>query len=266
MLIKENIPCWYELSWNAEVPAIILKIHKDFIKHRNIKLGDLAGIVDFNKNFSYFGDFESDFQGNIGFSGVLRHYGEDGEFIKFAVDIPTKGKNYDLYEMLYRISASFTILFTFLYVQEYETKCKFPQLLTINTTTHEEMCGGSVGGQFSVSLVNWLKTFNPYDEILEIKKATKKVYEYIFFYDDVKIQVFDYRAELGNKDGGLVMDCPGHAAGIFPEIHHDYDDKTDGYKFSCDNVDSPAQQLVLLSGLAALHDKARREIKTKIDF
>ena len=156
MLIKENIPCWYELSWNAEMPAIILKIHKDFIKHRNIKLGNLTGIVDFNKNFSYFGDFKSDFRGDIGFDGVFRHYGEDIEFIKFAIDIPTKGKSYDLYEMLYRISASFTILFTFLYIQEYETKCKFPQLFTINTTTHEEMCGGSIGGQFSMPLVDWL--------------------------------------------------------------------------------------------------------------
>ena len=59
-----------------------------------------------------------------------------------------------------------------------------------------------------------------------------------------------------------MFDCPGNACGIHPtEVDLRYD--LGGYEFSCHNVDSPAQQMALIVGLAALHDMARKEMKPR---
>ena len=83
----------------------------------------------------------------------------------------------------------------------------------------------------------------------EITKAAKSTYQHLFcelrYYSD-----FNFRAYVGSKNGGVVFDCPGDACGVYPSI------------WPSKNVDNAAQQITLLAGLAARHDKARREIKT----
>ncbi len=38
MITREDIPCWYELSWQPKPPALILRIHRDFLKEMNVDL------------------------------------------------------------------------------------------------------------------------------------------------------------------------------------------------------------------------------------
>jgi len=72
---------------------------------------------------------------------------------------------------------------------------------------------------------------------------------------------FGFKAYMLRK-GGVVLDVPGNACGIYNPPEHDYGlPRKEGCKFECHNVDSPMQQLTLLVGLAMLHDKARKEIK-----
>ncbi len=65
-----------------------------------------------------------------------------------------------------------------------------------------------------------------------------------------------FQADLKNG-GGLCMSCPGDACGIHPSDWYDVG-KESGYRFSCHNTDNYMQQLTLLSGLACLHDLARK--------
>ncbi len=51
----------------------------------------------------------------------------------------------------------------------------------------------------------------------------------------------------------IIIDCPGDACGIHPEISHGIG----GYRFRCHNVDNMTQQLVLLYALAQLQTMAR---------
>jgi len=68
---------------------------------------------------------------------------------------------------------------------------------------------------------------------------------------------YDFRADL-KSGGGLCMSCPGDACGIHPSSWHDVERDNIGYEFASHNVDNFLQQLTLLSGLACLHDLARK--------
>ncbi len=86
----------------------------------------------------------------------------------------------------------------------------------------------------------------------------KKCWDRLFGLKDY--DKWSFRVSVG--DGFITIDCPGNACGIHPDHNAGLRiEKDEGYEFTCHNVDSPAQQLTLLAGLAALHDKARKEIK-----
>ena len=58
-----------------------------------------------------------------------------------------------------------------------------------------------------------------------------------------------------NADNGfLTLECPGDACGIYLTHHVRYVGQ--GCEFSCHNVDSPAQSLTLLAGIASLVGQA----------
>lgn len=291
ILIRENKPCLYELSWKPRIPAILFKIHKDVIEKKG-SVSDDAPIIRGLKERFNLKDFLTDFTGDFGFGGVFKNCGQDSEFIKFNIDIPIieskdgkcdgcdgTGENKDLGEctycdgsgdkfkydwnLSYSISASFTVLLTFLYTIENEVESKLLQLLEVDTITSEGIHGGSLGGQFSIPLVNWLKKFKSSEDIPEIKKAMRRVYKHMFC-NNIKYVGMDFRVGFGSsRNGRIIIDCPGDACGIHPaEVYcSDRDNEDIGYNFSCHNVDSPAQQLTLLVALAALHDRVRKEIK-----
>ncbi len=294
-LKRDIIPCWYELGWRAwqndETPAIFLRVHKDFV--RSIKaIPETAPLVTtlraefFNTLFDTFsGSFEQDF---FGFNKVFERVGEVEEFVEFLIRIPvidkptgrkcpecqgTKkdqfledrecfhcngtGKESQIdWRLAYSISASFTVFTTLSKYSEVETSCRLPQLLTFHTITVRDMHSGSLGGDYSIPLVKWLSLLGRNAPLAGMIYAMKTSYQRMLGrreYND-----FDFQAYVANENGWLNVSCPGNACGIQPAYGHLREGE--GYQFSCHNVDSPMQQLTLIAGLAALHEKARRDI------
>lgn len=44
ILTQDDIPCWYEISWRKSIPAIVLRVHQDFIKNTKPKTTSLIWI------------------------------------------------------------------------------------------------------------------------------------------------------------------------------------------------------------------------------
>ncbi len=143
---------------------------------------------------------------------------------------------------------------------DHRTSAKFPQLLTVETITEYGMHGGSLGGEYGKPLHKFLSTFEPGTSIEEMCMAMMLCYQRMWGLPP--FQKHNFRARVDYENGHLNVSVPGNACGLNPSHGVLYDKKkTEGYKFSCHNTDDPVQQISLIAGLAALCDKARREIK-----
>ena len=293
ILTYEKIPCWYELSFQKNKPGIILRIHKDFIAQSGPIKETALRVEDFTEHFK-FKKFSGSFDGNIGFDDCFIRKGTIGDFTEFFVEIPQIkeyskkkcrdcngsgrdemldgncfncdgiGKEYFYnWKKAFRVSASFTVILGWLDLFEKETSSLLPQLMTVFTITRDEMHGGSLGGMYSIELCNWMRalyrqTGGPY-EMTEMAEAMKITNKKIF----IRIDEFDENyiwARIYDYAGWLNVGCPGSACGLHPA--NDYEPREGrGYEFACHNVDNPMQQFTLLAGLAALYDRARREIR-----
>lgn len=294
ILIRERISCWYELSFRKEKPAIILRIHRDFIANTE-PIRQIAPIVKgFMKHFG-FKRFNGSLAGNFGFDDSFVFNGIKGDFAEFAVNIPEVRKHtskkceycngsgrdrllrdecfrcdgtgkewfYD-WKSVYAISASFTTIFHRMHFPDKETSSFSPQLMIVSTVTQNDMHGGSLGGQYSIELCDWMRSLylrnNDRYEITEMVEAMKVAHRKMsgpFRFG----QEHYIRARIENSNSWLNIDCPGDACGLHPGDGFG-PQEGQGYEFACHNVDNPIQQITLLVGLAALHDKARREMKT----
>lgn len=279
-----DLPCWYEISWEGTKPAILLRIHQDFIKDALVMTSEtplvrvLAEKLDL-KNFK--GNFKDD----IGFEGILKNQGEKGGFSEFSIPIPKikkeserkcawcggsgkdnygdrecfscsgSGKDFEMdWQEAFEVSASLTAFTRLLQCCGEDTSAPFPQLLVLKTSTKRDMHGGSLGAEISRHLRNWLSSYSRYNTVSEANEAMMRAHDKMFGLkeferDSFKVMVWE--------DGGLCMDCPGDACRIHPNSYGRRENR--GYKLACHNVDSPAQQLTLIVGLAAIHDKAREE-------
>ena len=290
LIAYENVPCWYELSfWESETgPSVILRIHKDFIKSLKDHKMDLRNsflIKSFQDKFKI-ASFSGDFNGDIGFGGVLKNIGEKDGFIGFEVKVPKIikttgtcneckgtgnngdsdiscgwcrgtgiGRSYD-WSSAYAISASFTIVFGILFLGGcHQTSSSSVQLMEVRTTTENGMHGGSLYGHISIPLKEWIQSVGE-AKIPEMVHAMETTYDTMMGKEDY--HRFSFNA-YARERGGFTTSCPGDACGLHPT---DWNmSKGKGYEYSCHNVDTPAQQLTLLAGLAALHDRVRKEIK-----
>lgn len=284
LIVFENVPCWYELSWDKDELGIILRINKKFIENLNFDLEKSPIVKSLMKNLELI-NFSGDFSADIGFDSVFKRIGEKDGFIEFMVKIPQvkketgkkckdcngSGINEDLgreclfcegtgeehimdWKAIEKISASFTVFTTFLMYCKVETDAPYYQLLTVQTITTREMHGGSLGGGISIPMHNWLRSFDDMCEIPEMLQAMKTAYNQMVGLRDY--HKFSFNAYVNS--GKFITSCPGDACGLHPSNWHA--DKDEGYEFDCHNVDSAIQQLTLLAGLVALHDRARKEI------
>ncbi|MCK4783836.1 MAG: hypothetical protein KAV87_08815 [Desulfobacteraceae bacterium] len=283
LLTQDNIPCWYELSWRAEEPAIVLRVHKDFIKNTKI-VSDEAPIVSQSKEEFGFKDFVGNFDGDFGFDKAFIRHGETEEFVEFLVKIPRvkketgkkcsycqgsgrderldnkciscdgKGKEYIYdWQPAYSISASLAVFSRLSEYPEKETSSNFLQLLIVTSAAK-----GGLSGMYSISLCQWLSSFELNTEIPEMVQAMQLAYGYMMD----GLSDYDrrhFRAVVAHKGGWLNIDCPGTACGLYPS--RGFVKEGEGYEFCDHNVDNPMQQITLLAGLAALHDRARKELQ-----
>ncbi len=91
-LQKENIPCWYEIGFDSKTPAILVKVHRDFLQFLPL-LKDSYIVESFMKDFG-FSEFYSDIlNGNFGFERAFKRIGEKDQFIVFSVEIPVLEKS-----------------------------------------------------------------------------------------------------------------------------------------------------------------------------
>lgn len=288
ILTREEVPCWYELSWREKESAIILRIHKDIVESIKPIPQDSPMAIGLMEEFS-FASFAGNLNQDFGFESVFRFQEEQDDFVEFFIKIPVvrrktdtpcdrcdgSGKDafledreclscdgsgkehiYD-WKPAFAISASFTLLSRILEFPEEDTSAPLPQLLTVTTMTGKHMHGGSLGGTYGIAFCKWLRHLGARTNVPEVVQAMKVAYDRM-----VGIKEFDehyFTAYIANENGWLNIDCPGDACGLNPS--HGSIREERGYEFSCHNVDSPMQQITLLVGLAALHDKARKEIK-----
>lgn len=289
MIMHEDTPCWYELSWRGgEEPGIVLRVHTDFIRDQPpIPAGSGIG-----QEFMAFGftRFVPTIADGFGFDGAARYVGGKDGFVELLLPLRNlrretgtcrdcggtgkdeddgetcitcggAGKDYDIeWQSAYAASATLTVLFNWMRYPEKPTSAPFPQLISAWTTTVRDMHGGSLGGMFSIPLVQWLRKRwrTGSEEIPAMVKAMRGAHERMLGQNKFDSRR-DFMAQINGESGWLNVSCPGQACGLNPA--HEPRGDGFGYDFSPHNVDSPMQQLTLLAGLAALHDAARKDIK-----
>lgn len=294
-VLRDIMPCWYELSWLEKLPAIILRVHNDFIgyiKEQKIDFENAPIIMRLKIEFG-FKNFIGDFGGNFGFDDALKRRGEKDGFTEFLIKIPKvkkitnkpcgrcngkgkdrlrndkclmcegRGKEYKYdWKIPYAISASLKVFFMLALFPKMETSVSFPQLMTLTTVTARGNHGGAIHGEFSIPLAKWLNSnFCDKKEAAEkMKQAAMRAYKRMFGMS--KFDRYNFDAKISDV-GGVMLSCPGNATGIHPENCYKVDVGKEGYELACHNLDTPMQQLALLAGLATLHDLARGEINKK---
>jgi hypothetical protein len=275
-LILENKPRLYFLSWNPEIPAIILGIHK--------------GWMNYIENYGFTSpipspDFKTDFDKEIGFDGVFKKVNEDEDFIHYAVELPNMeiqtdkichhcngsgensflpeskcpachgtGKEYILdWTKIKKISASFGTLLNELNSSQYISPPAPFQLMEINTSTK------ILWGQISIPLCDWLwSQAQTQDELPEIVKAMKIAYCRMWkIFGESPGNEHHYKMNL-KKSGGFIVDCPGIDGEMAPDNWNSLRAGI-GFGFGCYDLDD-ITQVVLLVALAALHDLAVADI------
>lgn len=289
-LRKKDMSCWYELSWAEKETAILLRVHKDFIKIMEFNIAretdlPLFGIIADLKKALGFEKFTISFNENFGFDDAFLRIGEKDGFVEFLIKIPEvqkyteeichycKGsgedKNFNRecswchgngkhlifdWKSADAISASFTVFSMLARFSDIKTSSNLPQLFVVQTITKKKMGGGAVFGIYSPILCNWLVSIGETEipeAVVAMQEAYKKMFGIHGFYED------EFRAH--NDSGWLIIDCPGDRSGIHPSNTC----RGEGCDVSCHNVDNSVQQITLIAGLAALHDKARKEISKK---
>ena len=280
IILREDLPRWYGLSWRADPPSLILSLHHlALLGLTNLYKKEDEEIQSFLKEFQ-FNEFDWSFKKGFGFDGAFRLVGDKYGFKIFEAELPEvfqttdepceycEGTGHDnvrddkcLYcdgkkkkhiyvdTPAYAISASLNLALRSLSYFQESTEAKDLQLFTVNLCTASEAHGGEFSGMYSVSLAKWLSDRR--GSISEMETAMHQAHTHMLKdnYAD-----YDFRASVG-KGGWLNVSCP--VASFHPSDIGLREGQ--GYKFSSHNVDSPAKQLTLLAGLAALHDKVDKE-------
>ncbi|OGZ64566.1 MAG: hypothetical protein A3A98_03355 [Candidatus Staskawiczbacteria bacterium RIFCSPLOWO2_01_FULL_40_39] len=319
----EEIPCWYELSFDTNIPAVVVKIHQAYLKCLPERWKEGHLIAKFLKEFK-FSEFKGNLEaGDFGFDASFKRMGEEGDFLFFSVPMPVlehvrkkpcdycqgnkqdvlfggdcvlcggtgiqdkmivcnfcdgakndywgdecrhckgKGQVLDSYmdwQPFYAISATFTIFCDLMYwgtSKEKLTSCKFPQLLTVQTSIAKGMSGAPLDGVYGISLANWLARIPAETHVPAIENAMMRTWQKIHG-ELNSIDKMNTFATVGSQ-GNIYISCPGDRTALHRSSGYSRVEK--GYEFTCHNVDTPAQQLTLLAGLGALCDRARKEIK-----
>ncbi len=285
---RDSLPCWYELSWKADIPALVLRIHEDVITNLPVVVTLESPAVKYYQKSLRLTSFVVDFNKNCGFENAFVNQRKRDGFVEVLIKLPQtkwktdqpceectgtgenpfidgdvclwcKGdgkKRATSYTPLNAISASLNIAFTIMSLYREESSSKLPQLMTIALCSEKEMHGAALGGDFTPLFCQWLKTMEEDQEVCLLAIEAMKI-AYSRMWGIEGFNEYNFRADL-KSGGGLCMSCPGDACGIHPPNWHDVTNDDTGYEFSSHNTDAFLQQITLLCGLACLHDLARK--------
>jgi len=280
-ILSDRLPCWYEMSWETEGPALVLRVHKSYADSLSVR-PDAPIVTSFQNTFGL-GSFVGDLGGNFGFNDALKNRGEKDGFYEYGIEIPTikslsdsncdrcngSGRDQELdmtcticdgegkapfydWKHAHEVSTTLHILTMRLFYPDHDVPTTLPQLLTFESSGASEH--SALHGEISIALKEWLASGAAGTQFPSAVAAMEAAYKKMF--GPHLGFVTKHRFEARHKSGGLIVSCPGEACGIYPA---DWNFRAArGYKFSSHNVDNPAQQLQLLAGLAAIHDFARK--------
>ncbi|QQG42334.1 MAG: hypothetical protein HYW15_02345 [Candidatus Giovannonibacteria bacterium] len=284
ILLHEDIPRWYSFEWQDKPPRILVSIHKRFLEHlRPYPDGD-STIEHLKEEFG-FTKFDWSFRKGFGFDDAIRLV-KDEEFKVFEARLPKvfqltdkvcrncegtgrdelrggkclycegKKKEHDyVWTPAFAVSCSLNLFLDSAYYFQESSGTPKKQLLCVQLHTAHGMHGGELSGVYSPSLVEWLRAHR--GRIPEMEDAMRRAYVRMLRAD--YLDNLSFIASVENDKGWLNVSCPGSACGLHPTDHFMRDGY--GFQFSSHNVDTPAQQLTLLAGLAALYNKVDQDLK-----
>lgn len=277
MITRQDVPCWYDLSWK-ENSGVIVRIHQDAAA--TCEMPHKESPIMKHLRSEHKTDFMARLGEDFGVAGALKCLGHSGEFLEYQVPIvlcrkhagkcrmcsgtaewngsdclfcDRTGENYeyDYFEAI-RVSTSLGALLNFLSFPV-PTTSSLPQLVALSTSMSKDTF--YVGGEFSVAMVKYLRS-RPDGPIPEMEAAMISVSQKMEGRThDAHDLLTRFRTDL-RSGSRLNVTCPGDACGLNP--HHNYSSQDlRGYMFSDHNVDQPMQQMMLIASVAALHDLAR---------
>jgi len=289
ILTDGSLPRWYGLSWNSKELALILSIHKDVLPRCKIRRDE----IEYLKKEFKFSSFDFSFEAGFGFDGAFVFREEKENFRSFSIPLPSirketskkcpycGGSGTDKFlereclscdgdgkEIIYdhkpgfAISASLTLFSQSAHFIEEKTSATFPQLFTVETSTRG---GGMHGGELSGMLG---LEFSAFLRRQKLHKNLDFATEAMFLAHDRLIgerlyQRRDFPVYVSGEKGKIHIACPGNACSIYCSDDFFVRGEEGGQKFYSHNVDSPHQQLTLLAGFAALHDRVDEELIVK---
>ncbi len=282
-ILHNLLPRWYGISWLKEEKAIVLNVYPSMRPLLECIRRDSPVVPHLQKEFK-FARFTEGLNGRtFGFDDCLE-LSSKKDALTFKALLPKvrvqtekncrncKGSKRD--EMLddeclscrgtgkewkYDWQKPFALSVTLgLILMQLEFPEEFPenpdrrQFLTVRLYTAKGTHGGELSGIYSIPVMRWLAIKTQGTQIPEMTEAMKTAHTQMlgepFFTDK-------FRASIDSSGGWLNVecsDCSLHPSSPFRQDR--------GCEFSSHNSDSPAQQLALLAGLAALHDRVDKEL------
>lgn len=258
-ILRKDTPAVYDLDLVEGNKGLIIKTHPQATGYLESMLGrtDVPMTIALEKELSLtkFIPFGSK---RWGFGPILRHTGEDNGWMKWQCNFP-KGKRPGIdWQALFEVSATLNVFFKCLGWQEKTIDSPYQQLLHPSLVTDRGMHGGSLVANLGKTLLPWISSHPDNSRRTDVEKAMRDVYMYTSGTRIKEDEQYLYRVMAWFRQPCWVnLSCPGNACGLDPD-NYDYDPRR-GYILYPHNVDSPIQQLTLLSGLAAINMAARAD-------
>lgn len=287
-ITKKPVPSWYQISWDAEQRAIVIGLYQDIVSEV-FKGAENWRIVDSLIRNNKFRSFVSKPEEGFGFDDLgLKPIVTADDFQRFALALPAverltdqpcsvcHGKKIDEFferDCLYcsgtgrerivdwsdlkRVAFSLMIFLMRLDDTDEPTKATTQQLMTLTTgyVSDRVQPQAPLGGAYSFPLAKWISETTSLQGVV---RAMKDAYSKMFLRQSV---LLGFRAEAmdhGRLHLNLGMNCA--CLGVRSSSSQGLS-KGEGHEFDSHNVDTLAQQMTLVAGLANLCDQAREELK-----
>lgn len=263
-IIEEDIPAFYEIGTDNQ--GAILKV----LIHNKVK-DDLRDILS-NPHSPLIGGLQEEFQlpsfvppvggKEGGFGNVLKIVeGNCSDWTELNCPLPQRSADKltpgDV-KNLRSVSATLRVLFTGLNILDTDTGYHLPQLMTLNVFCRYGFHGGSIEGDFSRRLINWFSRGLSEQLCREIVSEMRNADKYI---DKRAVPLLSDVRVSYSPPKWVTLYCAGTGSDLVdlgPVSVNDVEDLGSGYSISSHNCDGPHPQLVLLMGLAKMHDLARQ--------